>query len=61
MIRWLAISWQVGKPLSLFADRFVARLNMLHADLRGNLKTFRQHCTSWRKVFHQKMLRSRQS
>ena len=31
----------MSKPLSLFADRFVAQLNVLHAALHGNLKTLR--------------------
>ena len=47
MIRWLASLGQAGKPLTLLADRFVARLNVLQVALRGNLKTIRQPCTSW--------------
>ena len=54
MIRWLAISRAGGQALSLFADVFVAPLNVLHTALRGNMKTIHQHCTSWRKVFHQR-------
>ena len=57
MIRWLAISRAGGQaPLAVHGP-LRGPLNMLHAALRANLKTIRQHCTSWRKVFHQRRKR----